>query len=138
MSYLSNQLAVVLETRGITQSALCSQTDISQSQLSRYLSGDNEPSREAVEKICRALPEPDRADVARAWLYDQLPPSARNLLVIDTTDRVGQRTLIREEPPPSFPMPAALREAFDFLEKAAIDNSDVRASILAAYSILKP
>lgn len=134
MSYLSNQLAVVLESLGVTQTALCAQTDISQSQLSRYLSGDNDPSLDAVEKICRALPERDRAEIARAWLYDQMPPSARELITI-----VGsQPELSLREDPPTFAMPATLREAFDFLERAAIDNGDVRLSILAAYRILKP
>lgn len=141
MSYLSNQLAVVLERLAITQSALCSQADISQPQLSRYLTGENSPSLETIEKICTVLPESDRSEVARAWLYDQMPPSARDLLTIHAHDPSGQVALIREERQttvPSFAMPGKLREAFDFLERAAVDNPDVRASILAAYRILSP
>lgn len=137
MSYLSNALGVVLENRNITQTALCMMTDISQSQLSRYLSGENAPSLAAVEQICKALPESDRAEIARAWLYDQLPPSARNLLTISTISPPlpGAQWTVRE-PDPDFAMPKDLRKAFDFLEKLSVTNPYVRSSIMATYRIL--
>lgn len=73
-----------LEISGMTQAGLASRAKVSESSLSRYLSGDTNPQRKAVEALGKALGMKD--ELLAAWedgVRDDLPAFLRNGNVLE-------------------------------------------------------
>jgi transcriptional regulator with XRE-family HTH domain len=135
MSHFSNALQAILEKKRLTQTRVCQRTEISQSQLSRYVNGQNRPERGHLEKLLSLFDEEERATLLVARLRDILPRSLRNLVTI----KKAQRAHHREEPTSRFSAhaPRELREALEYLAEAAIENPDAAKALIALAQILR-
>lgn len=52
---IPKRLRVLMDARKISQYRLCKESGLNQSSLSRYLNGQNSPTAEQLEKLCKAL-----------------------------------------------------------------------------------
>lgn len=132
MTNLARQLAALIDKpSGMTQTFLSEASGISQGQISRYISGEDSPEKENLEKICKALCESDRADVVLAYLQDQIPESARHLIAPARLKHFQKAKRVE------VPLPRDLREAFDVLEERASRSPAVADSIKSTVRILE-
>lgn len=136
MSYFSGQLRRLLE-QGHTQASLADAAKIPQGQFSKYVNDKARPDRDSFRRLCDILGDFDRAQVARAYLQDEVPESAHDLVAVlatlspkeeTATARVSERTTLSP----------TLREAFDFFERAAEHDSDIADWIVSSYKVVKP
>lgn len=65
-----------------SQMELASLGEVAPANVSRWLSGQHRPDRNAIEKILSKLPIEEATDLIIAWLKDQIPESATNLIDI--------------------------------------------------------
>jgi transcriptional regulator with XRE-family HTH domain len=137
MSHFSTALQAKIEanfsTRG-GQTALAKQAGIEPASLSRYLNDVSRPDVEALEKICVVMDPAERVDVVIAYLRDEIPPSAQQLIRIVS---LIESSRVAEEPPQRTPLPKKLRAAFDFLEEKASGDTLLQESILATYHLMR-
>ena len=127
MSRLSTELRIIIEELEISQGELARMAGLPQGQISRYLSGNTDPTPETLKKIFLAFAEKERARLAVAHLNDQLPEYAAKLVRIESCiaqDADKPSRALRK-------LPRALREAFDRLEAAAAEENDIAEAILA-------
>lgn len=133
MSHLATELQLLLESRpGLSQREIAIETGISEPQISRYVSGTNEPAPEMLSRICEMLPAHDRGILAAAYLRDHLPACARGLVQI----------VIQVDDPPNesaerVRMDKRLREGFGHLERLAVQDADAAEGLLAAIRYLR-
>lgn len=90
MSRFSNSLLNALGELGWSQIEFAQRTDISRSQLNKYVRGRLDVGAGTLETIARELPDRQRADVIASWLRDALPQTATGLISISTAGRVAE------------------------------------------------
>ena len=137
MSYFSVALKTVLEEKGLTQSELSRDAGLDSGLMSRYAAGSIRPSIQVLEKLCLQFEPKFRAELAAAHLKDELPKSAAELVRIvpfDQGPEIGEQI---SQQPARARLPKDLREAFDFLERTAIDNPDLSEHIKTLCRMLK-
>jgi transcriptional regulator with XRE-family HTH domain len=135
VSHFSSQLRVILERRGLNQTALCEKSGVSQGALSRYLSGSS-PRRSAVEKICSALRhQADRSDLIAAHALDLLPASLREKFTIRPKRARGREQRQRKNDPRRA-MPAELLRAYDQLGAAAIEHDAIADLVIKLSAVI--
>src|SRR4030095_14989988 len=81
MSYFSAALDSLMRQRGLKQAHLARSADIDQAQISRYLSGENRPDADALERLCKALSE-DATTLLLGHVRDEIPAFARDRIDI--------------------------------------------------------
>jgi transcriptional regulator with XRE-family HTH domain len=134
MSQFSNQLQASMEELGLTQVDVREKAGFAQSQMSRYINGENRPEPEALEKLMALFPEKHRVALLLAYVVDDVPQRYRGLLHI--SPRANSR--VQEEPPVyRSRMPKKLRSAYDFLGSAALEKPSVAESLIATAEILR-
>jgi len=134
MSYFSTQLGAICTAHG-TQVSFSAALGIDQALLSRYLKGKVRPSPDFLRKIAETLPAEEQAALFIAHLVDELPASARALIQIRA---VGEK--VRESADDygaQVRLPNNLREAYDFLQRASVENPDLADHILTTARLLR-
>src|SRR5437868_6761683 len=97
MSHFSTALSAALETLHQSQADFCRVTGLGQSPMSRYVRGTAESVGIAVvEKIVRALPAPQNAEVLAGYLRDEIPADMRGLIEL----RAAGARAAEDEPDP--------------------------------------
>lgn len=136
MSKFSTQLQVVLERLKISQREAAKEMGIPASLFHRYYRGTFRPKPEVLEKICRILNDPERAELVVAHLRDETPESARDLVRIMNLFADAR---IEGEPDYAYrvDLPEATRQAFDLLMTLARDDQDVADWIKGTAKILR-
>lgn len=135
MSHFSNQLRLSLERNAFTQTLACERSESSPAMMSRYVSGENRPEKDAFEKIASIFPREDRRGLLLAYLLDDIPDSLSNELVIQPrreTARVSE-----DAPPYRARMAKKLREAHDFIGQDAMTNEATADWLIANHERLK-
>lgn len=139
-SYFGPRLQLVLERRTIPQRQFAELAGVDRTLLNRYISGDVRPSREVLEKLCRALPEElDRAEIVCAHLRDETPPSAEELIQI--VNLVTDPDLRMREDSGQWaghPLPKKAQADFDALRSLAAGNPDILDWIRATLDVIQP
>src|SRR4029450_812548 len=77
MSYFSAALDSLMRQRGLKQAHLARSSHIDQAQISRYLSGENRPDADALQRLCKALSE-DATTLLLGYVRDEIPAFARD------------------------------------------------------------
>ena len=137
MSYFSVALQTVLEDKGLTQSELSKNAGLDSGLMSRYAAGSIRPSLQVLEKLCLQLEPKFRAEIAAAHLKDELPESALALVRIEPVDEAKGHAAPVVHQPSRAKLPKDLRDAFDFLERMAIDNPDLSDHIKTLARMLR-
>jgi hypothetical protein len=106
--------------------------------VSRWLSGQTYPNREAVAALVESLNDADAAEFLVAWLKDILPENGRRLISIRPVGKT-QSSVLREEyqatTKASFPPGTSneLRKQLVFFSELAVKNPDVRKIVEVCY-----
>lgn len=136
MSHFSNQLQASIEERGFSQIEITERIGVSQGQMSRYVNGENRPEPDVFAKLCEIFPKDERGKLIVAYLVDVIPPKDRSLIALEL-----KKTEARvKEDAPLFRarMPKRLREAYDFLAGAALENPAIAQMLINTYDLTKP
>ena len=123
MSQFSNQLQASIEECNFTQCHLVDNADVSPGQICRYVAGENRPEPKVFKKISALFPEKHRTPLILAYLLDDVPPRFRNLVTIEPS-RTGSHDA-EQEPVYRSRMPKQLREAYDYLGRAALEKPSI-------------
>jgi transcriptional regulator with XRE-family HTH domain len=138
MSYFSSALQKVIEARfpgrgGQTQ--LAREVGLEQATMSRYINAESRPDVNVLEQICAALPRAQRAELAIAYLRDDLPPSAEECVQLVNLCNSGART--KPIPETRERLPKKLRDAFIKLEEDAARSPLVADAVFATVALLR-
>ena len=88
---------------GWTQAEYARRTgSIAQATLSRYISDIDAPKPSTLESLCKPLPPRIREEVVAAYLLDQIPPSASELITVKGVSQEGESPSLYE---PNWPLP---------------------------------
>lgn len=135
MSQFSNQLQASIEAQNYTQTLVCERTGVTQSQLSRYVNGENRPSPEALSPLLDVFNKENQIALLLAYLEDDIPGSKKNLVHVlpkIAADRVAEESAIYRSR-----MPRSLRAAYDFLGADALVNQATADWIIANHERLQ-
>jgi hypothetical protein len=138
MSWSAEWMRDWLNKGNRTQNELASLSNSYPGSVSRWLSGQTYPNREAVTALVESLDDADAAEFLIAWLKDNLPDNGRRLINIRPAGKT-QPSVLREEykanTKASFPpgISNELREQLVFFSKLAIENPDVRKIVEICY-----
>ena len=135
MSQFSNQFAKSLEECELTQTAVQEKTELSQGSISRYVNGEIRPDIEALEKICLVFPKEHRVALLLAYLDDDIPRSLNNLVAVEAKTP----TVRVQEDSPAYRarMPKELRDAYDHLGAAALEDASIAQVIIGTSNLTK-
>lgn len=127
---------------GRSQAELAGLGDVDPANVSRWLSGQSKPDREAVGRLIASLGDSEAAELLVAWLRDILPEGAERLVRVAAVPKSGDRaTTLRDDEAvyggkaQVFPdgMSADLRERLLFFGELAVENTDVRKILDVCY-----
>jgi len=136
MSHFSNQLLKSMEDCEFTQTFVQEKTGLSQGTVSRYANGEIQPEPEAFEKICSLFPKDHQTALVLSYLADHVPESLRKLVTIEPKPASSR---IAEDPPVfRARMPRKLREAYDYLARAALENPAIAQMLINTSDLTKP
>jgi transcriptional regulator with XRE-family HTH domain len=135
MSQFSNQLQASIEANGFTQTEICDQVGISQGQMSRYVNGENRPEPEIFEKLCGVFAKEHRVAVLLAYLDDDIPPSLKNLVAVEA--KTAAARVEEDSPVYRSRMPKKLRDAYDHLGAAALEDASIAQVIIGTSNLTK-
>ena len=90
VSFFSSALKEVLDQTSLNQAELAKASDMSASQLSRYVSGYSAPTRPVMDAILKAVPAEFRPRVLIAFLHDSIPPEYFELVDVLPASRTGE------------------------------------------------
>ena len=129
MGQFSTALKLAMDQVGWNQLDLAKHTRsaVSQSMVSRYLLTNDLPKLATLEQICLAFAPSLRESLTAAYLTDQIPPSASELVAV---------TSMQESSPesPKFrvgraPEGSILRRDLDALERAALKDPNLAKAL---------
>lgn len=124
-----------LDAENRTQIDLARLAGVDAANVSRWLRGQSNPDRKAVAKLVEILPRHEAAELVCAWLRDQMPKFASQLVEVHTVP-----TALGEEPANhEFPegISQELRKRLIFFGKLAIQNPDIRNILNVCYDAAK-
>ena len=128
MGMFGTELQTAIKKMGWNQRLMTEKAAaFSQAQLSRYITGSNLPEMYTLEALCAVFPEEIRERLVMAYLLDQIPPSARDLVEIRPT---GARS---SQDVPVFgkaPRGSRLQRYLSALERLALGNPDFEKAIM--------
>ncbi len=123
MGQFSVALRSAMSSVGWDQNRLAQETKaVSQSRLSKYLIRGELPKVGTFEQICRVFEPRIREELTQAYLTDQIPPSARELVAVTSVKEGAAGPKFR---PGRAPEGSILRADLDFLEREAMDDSNL-------------
>jgi len=124
-----------LDAEGRSQLELARLANVDAANVSRWLRGQSKPDREAVAKLTEMLPQREAAELVCAWLRDQMPKYAEQLVEVRSIPSSA-----REEPPNhEFPqgISTELRKRLIFFGKLAVQNPEIRKILDVCYKAAK-
>jgi transcriptional regulator with XRE-family HTH domain len=124
-----------LDAENRTQLDLARLAGVDAANVSRWLRGQSKPDREVVARLTEILPRPEAAELVCAWLRDQMPKFAGQLVEVRAVPGYSS-----EEPPSTdFPegISAELRKHLIFFGKLAVQNPDIRNILDVCYDAAK-
>lgn len=103
--------------------------------VSRWLRGQSKPDRQAVARLAEILPRQEAAELVCAWLRDQMPKFASQLVEVHAVST----TLGEQAPNHEFPegISQELRKRLIFFGKLAVQNPDIRNILNVCYDAAK-
>ena len=99
--------------------------------VSRWLRGQSKPDREALAKLSEVLPRGEAADLVCAWLRDQMPRYAQQLVEVHAITQTAGEDIPRKDFPEG--ISNELRKRLIFFGKLAVQNSELRKIIDVCY-----
>lgn len=135
MSWSAEWMRDWLDAEGRSQLELARLAGVDAANVSRWLRGHSKPDREAVAKLTEILPRQEAADLVCAWLRDQMPKYAQQLVEV----RSIPASLNEEPAAVDFPagFSAELRKRLLFFGKLAVQNPDIRKILDVCYKAAK-
>jgi transcriptional regulator with XRE-family HTH domain len=135
MSWCSEWIRDWLNTSGKNQGKLAELAGIDPGNVSRWLSGQSKPDREAITALIDSLDEDFATGLLVAWLKDALPDGSEHLVHIAPAP---ERAMVKEEhrrTEGAFPagMSSELRQRLVFFGKLAVANPDLRKIVDVCY-----
>lgn len=124
-----------LDTQGRSQLELARLAGVDAANVSRWLRGQSKPDREAISKLTNILPRNEAAELICAWLRDQMPRHAQQLVEVNPiTNSVHEHNA-----PQDFPAGISdeLRKRLVFFGKLAVQNHDIRKIVDVCYEAAK-
>lgn len=120
-----------LDTQGRSQVDLARLAGVDAANVSRWLRGQSKPDREAVSRLAEILPQPEAAQLVCAWLRDQMPKYAQQLVEV----RAIPAAPGEEANPQEFPegISGELRKRLIFFGKLAVQNPEIRKILDVCY-----
>jgi transcriptional regulator with XRE-family HTH domain len=131
MSWCAEWMRDWLDAAGRSQLELARLADVDAANVSRWLRGHSKPDRDAIAKLAEALPRRDASELVCAWLRDQMPRYAQQLVEVQAITNS-----VQEEPSPhDFPsgISAELKKRLIFFGKLAVQNPDIRKILDVCY-----
>lgn len=135
MSWCAEWMRDWLDAGGHSQLELARLAGVDAANVSRWLRGQSKPDREAVAKLTEILPKQEAAELVCAWLRDQMPKYAQDLVEV----RPLAPAAIDDVPANGFPegISGELRKRLIFFAKLAIQNPDIRKILDVCYKAAK-
>lgn len=124
-----------LNSAGRSQLELARLAGVDAGNVSRWIRGQSKPDRDAIAKLTEILPQAEAAALVCAWLRDQMPRYADQLVRIEAqAGSVGE-----ERAPIDFPagISQELRKRLIFFSKLAVQNPDIRRILDVCYEAAK-
>lgn len=121
----SETLRKALADLGWTQTSLAEKAGIDRSAASKYASGALDPGADVLEKICKALPDEQRAELICAYLEDRIPSAGREL--VSVTSSFGRKVKAPKMPP----LGHEAREAIEGLARIVASEPDLVTLLIA-------
>lgn len=136
MGAFATQFEVALKETNLRQKEVAQRTKagVSQTQVSRYLSGHNLPEMKGLEAILQIFPDHIRERLVTAYLIDHIPPSAAHLVTVQPvvkTKRAAVPVYGKAAPGSDF------ADALAFLEERGLQNHQVRDAVVATVRALR-
>ena len=122
-NYTAAALASLLGDAYPAQGQLARDTEMSETAVSRHLSGRRAVTASALRAYLRAIPQPHRRRVLRAWLRDQIDPE-----IDDIIDGPGAPNI--HEPATPY-LPATSRSAIEWLAREVDDDPELDRAVQA-------
>jgi transcriptional regulator with XRE-family HTH domain len=132
MSWSAEWMRDWLDAEERSQLELARLAGVDAANVSRWLRGHSKPDREAVARLTEALPPREAADFICAWLRDQMPKYAQQLVEVRPVDPAAGGELS----PNQFPagISGELRKRLVFFGKLALQNPDIRKILDVCYN----
>lgn len=135
MSWCAEWMRDWLDAEGHSQLDLARLAGVDAANVSRWLRGRSKPDREAVAKLTEILPRSEAAELVCAWLRDQMPKYASQLVEVHAI------ATSPSEEPPAHDLPegisAELRKRLIFFGKLSVQNPDIRKILDVCYEAAK-
>jgi transcriptional regulator with XRE-family HTH domain len=124
-----------LDAKGGSQTDLARLAGVDAANVSRWLRGQSKPDREAVSKLLEILPQREASELVCAWLRDQMPKYAQQLVEV----RALPLSVSEETPVNDFPegFSVELRKRLIYFGKLAVQNPDIRKILDVCYKAAK-
>ncbi len=124
-----------LDSEARSQLDLARLAGVDAANVSRWLRGQSKPDREAIAKLTEILPRREAAELVCAWLRDQMPKYAGQLVEV----RAVPLSQSEEVHANGFPegISTELRKRLIFFGKLAIENPDIRKILDVCYKAAK-
>ncbi|MDP3851156.1 MAG: helix-turn-helix transcriptional regulator [Luteolibacter sp.] len=135
MSWCAEWMRDWLNAAGRSQLELARLAGVDAGNVSRWIRGHSKPDRDAIAKLTEILPQAEAAALVCAWLRDQMPRYADQLVKVET-----RATAVGEEfAPADFPegISQELRKRLIFFSKLAVQNPDIRKILDVCYEAAK-
>lgn len=124
-----------LDAQGRSQLDLARLAGVDAANVSRWLRGHSRPDREAVAKLAEVLPQAEATQLVCAWLRDQMPKYAQQLVEVRAvTATVGSESALHDFPQG---ISAELRKRLIFFGKLAVQNPEIRKILDVCYRAAK-
>ena len=134
MSAFATQFEVAIREMEFRQIDVVQKAGVSQTQVSRYLSGHNLPEMKSFEAMVAIFPDHIRERLVTAYLLDHIPPSASHLVTVQPVTRTkGKTALVYGKAAHG----SEFAEALAFLEERGLQNHQVRDAIIATVRALR-
>lgn len=123
MIRFSQCLREVIASSCGNQKELAKKAGVSETNVSRWLTGGSHPKSQILGQLILALPEPEGARIAAAWAQDRLPKIAQEL-VMTVPRNPSSKVMETSERWPEELNDASRRKFMDFA-RIAVDYPDV-------------
>jgi transcriptional regulator with XRE-family HTH domain len=134
MNNFANQLKASLEADNLTQAELTIGNDISQGQISRYVSGENHPNPKTLDLLLTKFSIRQRILLTLGYLEDYVPLSMRDLVNVEPHNR---QSLAKPLTLDCSRMPSDVRAAYESLGSAALGDRDVGKHLISIERLLQ-
>jgi transcriptional regulator with XRE-family HTH domain len=124
-----------LDAEDRSQMDLARLAGVDAANVSRWLRGQSKPDRQAVAKLAEVLPRQEAAELVCAWLRDQMPKFASQLVEVHAVSSSPGEEPAHHEFPEGISQ--ELRKRLIFFGKLAVQNPDIRNILNVCYDAAK-